>query len=123
MMSDETCLNEKKVASFPSYSEDVSIFVNYPQAIKELHREASMFIKGMMGGASATTEIMPKIVEKYNIWDRLTKETLQSTIGLIQYEVKIGVNDHVDESSSSSSGPSSGVDPMMFHIGPLDNED
>ena len=51
IVSDDVCFKEKKVAAFPAFSEDVSVFVNYPQAIEALHKEAAQFVKGMTGGA------------------------------------------------------------------------
>ena len=61
IISDDVCWEEKQVASFPAYSEDVSIFINHPQAVELLHHEAAKFLKGMTGGAVPTTEILPKL--------------------------------------------------------------
>ena len=121
IVSDDVCFEERKVAAFPAFSEDVSILINYPQAIGELHKEAAQFIKGMTGGSDATTEILPKIVKKYELWDQLTKELLDSTQGLVRYEVKVGTSSGGERERESGSGEKVGekvgVDPMMYKIG------
>jgi hypothetical protein len=124
VISDDVCWKEKKVALFPPWSDDVSIFVSQPQAVTELHASAARFVKGMMGGAAATTEILPKIQEKYDAWDMRTKETLSTTQGIPVFEVKIGVVEekNVVEEEASGGGAGGGVDINMLRQVPLENE-
>jgi hypothetical protein len=141
IVSDKVCWKEKRVASFPAFSEDVSILINHPQAVELLHTEAAKFIKGMTGGAVPTTEILPKLQDKYQVWETKTKQKLASTQGLPVFEVKISVGSGTsggvggeseekkkekkkeEKKEEKEQKKTGGVDPKMFTVGPLPGEE
>ena len=126
LISDATCWNEKKVAIFPPWSEDVSVFIYQPQAVKELHKSTARFIKGMMGGAGSTGEILPKLEEKYEVWDVQTKSTLKTMQGIPVFDVTIGVGENmgvVEEEGEGEVKKKKGIDVNMFKEVPLEGEE
>ena len=81
----------------------------------------------MMGGAGSTGEILPKLEEKYEVWDVQTKSTLKTMQGIPVFDVTIGVGENmgveVEEEGEGEVKKKKGIDVNMFKEVPLEGEE
>ncbi len=81
---------EKLDFAFPPFSDDVSIYVNHPNAIDLLFKENAPLIKAFSGGLLQTGLVKIALKKKYMEWSEIAERSLPELQGIPRYRVTIG---------------------------------
>jgi len=85
------CDMEQRAVMFPPYSNDISIFVHHPQAVRIKRNQSATFVQSMIAGMGKAETLAEKLQKKGDDWDKATLHAVQDELlaGLPHYRVVV----------------------------------